>query len=142
MYGLAGLRVGYAIASPETARRLTAFRLAGGINVVAACAAMTALDDREYFERSVRRNIDERQEFVNQAHARMLKPIDSHTNFFMMKTERPADEVVERFRRDGILLAQPVAGFERHIRVSLGRPEEMQAFWGTWDVTNLRHSSM
>jgi len=142
MYGLAGLRIGYAIASSETARRLAAFQLAGGINVVAACAAISALDDREHVERSARRNIDERQEFVNQAHARMLKPIDSQANFFMMKTERPADEIVERFRRDRILLPPPVAGFERHVRVSLGRPEEMQAFWGTWDIMHLRHSSM
>src|SRR5262249_60462986 len=65
MYGLAGLRIGYAIASPETARRLTGCRLAEGVNIVAACAAVAALDDQESVAKSVRRNIDDRQGFVN-----------------------------------------------------------------------------
>jgi histidinol-phosphate aminotransferase len=142
MYGLAGLRVGYAVASPETARRLTACRLADSVNVMAACAAAAAIDDQEHVARSASRNIDDRQEFVNQAHARMLKPIDSQTNFVMMNTERQAIDVVERFKRDGILLPTPVAGFDKHIRVSLARPAAMQAFWETWDVMNVRHSSM
>ena len=142
MYGLAGLRIGYAVASPDTALRLAACRLAEGVNVVAACGAIAALDDQEHVARSAARNVDDRQEFVNQAHARMLKPIDSQTNFVMMNAERPASDVVERFKRDGILLPPPAAGFDQHIRVSLGRPAEMQAFWGTWDVMNVRHSSM
>jgi histidinol-phosphate aminotransferase len=142
LYGLAGVRVGYAIASPDTARRLSAYRLGGGLNVVAAGAAMAALDDHDFVETSARRNVDDRQEFVNQAHARMLKPIDSQANFFMMKVERPAVDVIERLRRDGILLAPPVPGFDTHVRVSLGRPEEMQAFWATLDLMNVRHSSM
>jgi histidinol-phosphate aminotransferase len=142
MYGLAGLRVGYAVASPEVARTLTARRLADGVNVIAACAATAAIDDREHVERCISRNLDDRQEFVNQAHARMLKPIDSQTNFVMMNTERPAIDVVERFRRDGIVFPPPVAAFEKHIRVSLGLRADMQAFWATWDVMNVRHSFM
>jgi histidinol-phosphate aminotransferase len=142
IYGLAGLRIGYAIASPEAARRLADCRLADGVNIVAVCAAAAALEDRENVARSARRNVDDRQEFVNQAHARMLKPIDTQTNFFMMNTERHAIEVVEGFKRNGILLPPPVTGFEKHIRVSLGRPAEMQAFWRTWDVVNVGHASM
>jgi histidinol-phosphate/aromatic aminotransferase/cobyric acid decarboxylase-like protein len=103
---------------------------------------MAAIDDRAHVEESAGRNVDDRQEFVNQAHARMLKPIDSQTNFVMMNAERPAIDVVDRFRRDGIVLPPPVAGFEKHIRVSIGRSADMQAFWGTWDVMNVRHSSM
>jgi histidinol-phosphate aminotransferase len=142
MYGLAGLRVGYAVASPDAARRLAACWLVDGVNVVAARAAAAALDDQEYVAASASRNIDDRQEFVNQAHARMLKPIDSQTNFVLMNTERPAIDVIERFKRDGILLPPPVARFEKHIRVSLGRATEMQLFWDTWDLMNFRHSSM
>ncbi len=112
IYGLAGLRVGYAVAAPETARTLAAFQLLEGINIVAARAAVAALDDQEYVRTSVTRNVDDRQEFVNQAHARMLKPIDSHTNFVMMNIERPALEIVERFRQYGIVLPPPVPTFE------------------------------
>jgi len=142
MYGLAGLRIGYAVASPETAQRLAESRLTDGVNIIAASAAAAALDEQEYVERCARQNVDDRQEFVNQAHARMLKPIDSQTNFVMMNTERQAIDVVRQFKRTGILLPPPVAGFDKHIRVSLGRPAEMRAFWLTWDAVNVGHSAM
>ena len=142
MYGLAGLRIGYAVASPEAARWLAACRLVDGVNVVATRAAVAALDDQDYVAVSASRNVDDRQEFVNQAHARMLKPIDSQTNFVLMNSERPAIDVIERFKRNGILLPPPVARFEKHIRVSLGRAAAMQVFWETWDLMNFRHSSM
>ena len=142
IYGMAGLRAGYAVATPETARRLASCRLLENINVVAARAAVAALDDQEYVRTSVTRNVDDRQEFVNQAHARMLKPIDSQTNFVMMNVERPALEVIERFRQYGILLPPPVPSFEKYIRVSLGSPAEMREFWEVWDLMPVRHSSM
>lgn len=142
IYGMAGLRAGYAVATPETARRLASCRLHENINIVAARAAVAALDDQEYVRTSVTRNVDDRQEFVNQAHARMLKPIDSQTNFVMMNVERPALEVIERFRQYGILLPPPVPSFEKYIRVSLGTPAEMREFWEVWDLMPLRHSSM
>jgi histidinol-phosphate aminotransferase len=142
IYGLAGLRVGYAVAAPETARKLASCRLLEGINVVAARAAVAALDDQEYVRTSVTRNVDDRQEFVNQGHARMLKPIDSQTNFVMMNIERPALEIVERFRQYGVVLPSPVPSFEKCLRVSLGTPAEMREFWEVWDLMPVRHSSM
>jgi histidinol-phosphate aminotransferase len=142
IHGLAGLRVGYAIAATQTARLLTAGRLPGGVNVVAARAAATALDDQEYVRISARRNADDRQEFLNQANARMLRPIDSQTNFVLLDTERPAAAVVERFKKNGILLAEPFPGFEQHVRVSIGTPAEMREFWSIWDLMPIRHASM
>jgi len=80
IYGLAGLRVGYAVASPQAARRLASYQLPDEVNVVATSAAVAALDDTEHVLASARRNADERQEFFNQANARMVRAIDSHTN--------------------------------------------------------------
>jgi histidinol-phosphate aminotransferase len=142
IYGLAGLRAGYAVAAPETARRLASCRLLDSMNIVAARAAAAALDDQEYVRLSASRNVDDRQEFVNQAHARMLKPIDSQTNFIMMNAERPAIEIIERFRQYGIILPPPVPSFDKYIRVSLGSPAEMREFWEVWDLMPVRHSSM
>src|SRR5436853_6442608 len=48
IYGLAGLRVGYAVAAPATARLLNAHRLPDNVNIIAAKAAITALGDTEY----------------------------------------------------------------------------------------------
>ena len=118
IYGLAGLRVGYGVAAAPMARILAAHGLADGVSAVAARAAGAALDDTAHVRTSVTRNTDDRQEFLNQATARMLR-LDSLTNFVMVGTGRPAVEVVDHFRKHDILVSGPVPGFEKDIRVSL-----------------------
>ena len=70
---------------------------------------------------SFQRNADERREFFNQAMARSLRPIDSHTNFVMMDTFHPAEEVIEHFRKNNILLGSRFPPMDTYIRISLGR---------------------
>ena len=76
VYGLAGLRLGYGITSPGTARRMRPFSTINNVNGIVVQAGMTALDDKEAVKDFVKQNADARQEFFNQAMARMLKPID------------------------------------------------------------------
>jgi histidinol-phosphate/aromatic aminotransferase/cobyric acid decarboxylase-like protein len=78
--------------------------------------------------------MDDRQEFFNQAMGRALKPIDSHANFVMMNTYHPADDVIQHFRKNNILIGPSFPSMNTHIRVSLGRPEEMRYFWQIWDT--------
>ena len=92
-----------------------------------------ALEDAEHLRASITRNIDDRQEFLNQATARMLRQ-DSVTNFVMLDTGRGAAGVVEHFQKHGILVSGGIRGFDRHIRVSLGTPAEMREFWRVWDL--------
>ena len=134
IYGLAGLRIGYAVAAPEMVRRLAANGLTDSINIVAARAAVAALDDTEHVRTSLKRNADDRQAFLNQANARMLRAIDSHTNFVMLNAERPAVEVVERLKRDGVLVAPPFVPLDKYVRVSLRTDGEMREFWRVWDL--------
>jgi histidinol-phosphate aminotransferase len=133
IYALAGLRLGYAIAAPETARVLRLHTLPDNVNVVAAKAALAALGDDEHIRMSLARNADDRQEFYNEANARMVRSIDSQTNFVFVNTGRAAVHVVEHFKAHHIVLPPPFAPFDKHIRVSLGTPEEMRAFWRIWD---------
>jgi histidinol-phosphate aminotransferase len=133
IHGLAGLRIGYAIADPDTARELASERLSDGVNVVAARAAAAAIQDAGYIRASVSRNMDDRQEFFNQANARMLRPIDSVTNFVMLHTGGRAAPVVEHLRKHNILVAGDIPGFDGHIRVSMGTRPEMREFWRAWD---------
>jgi histidinol-phosphate aminotransferase len=137
--GLAGARVGYGVAAPQTARLLAPGRLPEDVNVLAAAGAIAALDDADHIRLNVQRNADDRQEFFNQANARMLRPIDSQTNFVMLNTEQPAVEIVEHFRTRGVLVSGPFPAFDTHIRVSLGTPEEMREFWRTWDLLPVHH---
>jgi histidinol-phosphate aminotransferase len=142
IYGLAGLRVGYAIAAPAMARLLASRQLADGISAVAARAAAAAVDDVNHVRTSVSRNIDDRQEFVNQAISRMLRPVDAQGNFFMVNTGGPAADVVEHLAKQGILVAGPFAAFETAIRVSLGTAADMREFWRAWDLMPARGHHM
>lgn len=142
IYGLAGLRIGYAVAAPQTARLLESCRLSPDINVVGAKAAFAALDEVEHVRAKMRRNADDRQEFLNQANARMLRAIDSQTNFVMLNTERPAAEVVDHFTKHNILLAPPFPPLHKYVRVSLGLPAEMHEFWRVWDIMPMHKMTM
>jgi histidinol-phosphate aminotransferase len=132
-YGLAGMRLGYGIASPATVKRMRASITEMNANVVAVSAALAALEDTPSLTSFCKRNADDRQEFFNQAMARVLKPIDSHTNFVMMNTFNPASLIVEQFRRNNVLIGPVFPGMETFIRVSLGAPDDMRAFWRVWD---------
>jgi histidinol-phosphate aminotransferase len=134
VYALAGLRLGYAVASPNAVQMMGRFASQDNINGVAVRAALAALDDADAVSESVRRNMDDRQEFFNLAMARAMKPIDSHANFVMMNTYYPADDVSQHFRRNNILIGRSFAAMSTYIRVSLGRMEEMRRFWQAWDA--------
>lgn len=134
VYGLAGLRLGYAVASPGTITQMGKFMTQDTLNAIVAEVVGTALDDRDAVDGFVKRNADDRQEFFNQANIRMLKPIDSHANFVMTDIQHPADEVIEHFRKHNILIGRHFPPMDNYIRVSLGLPEEMRTFWTTWDL--------
>ena len=134
IHGLTPLRLGYAVASDDTAASLEAHRTSDGINVISSRAAMAALADTGFVRASRIRNADDRQEFFNQANARMVRCVDSQSNFVMVKADRPAEHVVAHFKSHRILLPGPYAQFEKHIRVSLGTAGEMQEFWRVWEL--------
>jgi histidinol-phosphate aminotransferase len=134
VYGLAGLRVGYAIAEADTAQTLAAYRLPESPASVAARAAIAALGDIDHVRAAAEANTERRQEFLNQADARMLRTIDSHANFVMFDTRHEGADVVEHYRDQGVLIAGPFANFNRFVRVSLGSPDDMREFWRVWDA--------
>lgn len=134
VYGLAGLRLGYAMGSPAVLQRMSAHSTERGVNCVVAQAAMAAIEDTESVLDSVTLNANDRQEFRNQAMVRMLKPIDSHANFFMMDTHHPAQEVIRHFQEHKVLIGRYFPAMDTHVRVSLGTPREMHEFWRVWDM--------
>jgi histidinol-phosphate aminotransferase len=142
VYGLAGLRLGYAIGSAKVLEQMRKFATEDSINAIASHVVGVALDDTVAVDQSVERNADDRQEFFNQAMGRALKPIDSHANFVMMNAFHPAQEIIDHFRRNNILIGRRFAPLDTYIRVSLGRPEEMRAFWSTWDMLPYPKGSM
>jgi histidinol-phosphate aminotransferase len=142
VHGLAGLRVGYAVAPPETARELAADELPFAVNQVAIAAASAAIADTEHVRTCVARNANDRQEFFNQVNARMLRALDSHANFVLLNVMRPSDGIIEHYKKNDILLPDPIPSMPTYVRVSLGQPDEMKEFWRVWDLLGSHPMSM
>jgi histidinol-phosphate aminotransferase len=134
IYGLAGLRLGYAVSSEEVSLKLSSLRLERGVNILGVLAAAAALDDSDYVRLSFKKNADARQEFYNQTNVRMLRQVDSLTNFVFMKTGLPSSQVIEHFRRNNIILGPLVPQMDRYVRVTVGTREDMREFWRVWEL--------
>ena len=134
IYAMAGLRLGYAVATPELVRKMHAHLTDVDLNCVAVAAGRAALTDTESVRNFAKRNSDDRQEFLNQAMARMLKPIDSHANFVMMDAHQPADDVIAHFLKNKIRIGRHFPPLTHHIRISLGTAATMEEFWRVWDL--------
>jgi histidinol-phosphate aminotransferase len=141
-YGLAGARVGYAIASPSNAEKMLREGLPFALNRAGMFAASAALADREHVENCTNRNFNDRQEFMNQVNARMLRALDSHTNFVCLNVMRPAAEISEHYARNNFVLAPLIPSMPNYLRISLGTPEEMHEFWQVWDLLGSHPMSM
>src|SRR5438874_5430018 len=134
IYGMAGIRLGYAVATPETAQKLRPCQLLDNVNILAALGGIAALDDPEGMHAASARNRRDREEFVRQATARKLAPIPSYANFFMLDTGRPIRQVIEHFKQNNVLVGRRFPPMETYVRVSLGLPDEMKEFWRVWEL--------
>jgi histidinol-phosphate aminotransferase len=103
-YGLAGLRVGYALAQPEHARALHRVREAFNTTSLSQAAALAALDDEEHAARTVAMIADERA-WLGAAFDRLgLVHVPSTTNFLFTDLGPRAAEVTEGLLQRGIIL--------------------------------------
>jgi histidinol-phosphate aminotransferase len=121
--GLAGLRVGYAIASPETIDRLNRVRAPYNVNRLGQVAAVAALDDPEHAARTRKLVLEERA-FLSAGLERLgIAFAPSQANFMLVRVRRAA-EARERLLRGGILVRDGAAvGFPGHLRISVGTRE-------------------
>ena len=139
-YGLAGLRLGYAVAAPQAVEAMRKFLTANSLNAIVAEVVGVALDDVKGLAESTKRNTDQRQEFLNSSNIRSLKPIDPHANFVMVDVQHPVEEVIEHFRQHNILIGSRVPSLGTYMRVSLGTTAEMVTFWKAWDLLPWSHN--
>ena len=133
IYGLAGLRLGYGIASPETAKLLGRQKLEDSANEFALRCALASLDDADDYEMAVMRNANDRAVFLHEAKMRKIPAITSWANFVMIDCLRPVKTVIKHFKSNGILIGRPFPPMDTWGRISLGTAEQMKAFWAVWD---------
>lgn len=125
IYGLAGLRIGYGITTPEIAGILNRIRPPFNANSFAQRAAAAALGDEEHVARSRSVNAEGMAQVSQGLEALGLTPIPSQTNFLYFDVGRDGRQVFEALLREGIIV--------RHIegtmlRVTIGLADENAAF--------------
>ncbi len=128
VYGLAGLRVGYGLASPEVAELLNRVRLPFNVTSIAIAAATAALDDAGFVSSSCRTNKGGRAQLVSGLERLKLTQLPAYGNFVTFEVAE-AGKVSEALLRQGIIV-RPLAGYgmQNWLRVSVGLKAENQHF--------------
>jgi histidinol-phosphate aminotransferase len=123
-YGLAGLRVGYGIAQPELTDLLNRVRQPFNVNSAAQAAAVAALGDDEFLERSYALNLRGMAQVTDGLRALQLEFVPSYGNFVLFKVG-PALRVFQELLKRGIIV-RPVGNYDlpEWLRATIGLPEE------------------
>jgi len=130
-YGMAGLRMGYAVGHPDTIKKMAEWDGGSGttsLNVLAMRAGLAAIQQDASFTVAERaRNKDVRDFTMKWFADRGMKPTDSQANFMFVNIGRPAKEFREACRAKGVMVARDFPPFEKtHCRISYGTMAEMQ----------------
>lgn len=131
-YGLAGLRVGFGIAQPAVTDLLNRIRQPFNVNSLAQAAAIAALGDSAFLQRSAQVNRDGYRQLTAAFEEMGLEYVPSYGNFVLVRVGSD-DEAGARVNlallKQGVIV-RPVAnyGLPQWLRVSVGLPEENAAF--------------
>ncbi|HVW71121.1 MAG TPA: histidinol-phosphate transaminase [Steroidobacteraceae bacterium] len=131
-YGLAGLRVGYGVASCALlVDMLDRLRTPFNVNVMAQAAAVAALGDQAHMAASVREVIAEREVMRRMLAELGYTAAPSSANFLFFDAGEPAQELADRLLRHGVIVkAWREPGYEQYIRVSVGCRADTDQFIG------------
>lgn len=125
IYGLAGLRIGYGLTSPEITNYLNRLRPPFNANSLAQRAALAALEDETHVAKSRAMNETEMAKVSAGLTALGLHPVPSQANFLYFDAGKDGGEVFEALLREGVIVRH-IQG--RTVRVTIGLPEENQQF--------------
>ncbi len=127
VYGLAGMRIGYLIARPDTARKLKKVVMAN-TNILALEAAKAALTDNEFYQFSIAKNHEAKSVIYNTMEELNIPYIPSHTNFVFFKSGMTVYELIPAMEQKGVLIGRPFPPLTDWARISTGTAEEMEVF--------------
>ena len=126
-YGLAGLRIGYALSHPEVADLMNRVRQPFNANSLAQAAAVAALGDESYLQQAREVNKAGMQQLITGFERMGLQYIPSMGNFITVNVHTNAAELNEDLLQEGIIV-RPIAnyGLPQHLRISIGLEHENQ----------------
>jgi histidinol-phosphate aminotransferase len=122
---MAGLRVGYAIAQPETLEHIREQRLAIGLNRLGAVAALSSLGLKSHIEREHAKNKDAREWTQRELASIGYPSVPSHTNFIMVDVRQDAKAFTETCKAQNILIGRPFPPLNTYARISVGTMDDM-----------------
>jgi histidinol-phosphate aminotransferase len=128
IYGMAGLRAGYAVANRDVIKKLDAQKAWDSMNLMALVAARASLADSGFVAEGRRRNSATRAHVVETLGAMGYKVIPSDANFIMIDTRRQVRPLIAAMKSEGVHVGRLFPALPNHLRVTIGTPEEMQRF--------------
>lgn len=129
VHGLAGLRVGYGCGHPELLQYLARVRNAFSVSVVAEAAAVAALRDTIHIRRTIENNTLGAAWLPERLAQMGVHPVPTSANFICFELDEDADVFSSRMQSEGVIVRSLVPwGIPNGIRVSIGTPEQNEAF--------------
>jgi histidinol-phosphate aminotransferase len=132
VFGLAGLRIGYGISTPDVIETLYKVRMAFNTNTIAQVAALAAWDDHEHVDKSVQLNREGLEFLYSGLKKRGVNYVPSFANFVLVELGRPAREVTQALLKQGVIV-RPAWGCPTCMRVSVGTSDQNQRFLSALD---------
>jgi histidinol-phosphate aminotransferase len=127
-FGMAGLRIGYAVGHKDSIKRIADWDAMGSINVLGLSAARAALAmDKSFLVNEGKRNNEARGFTQKWFKDRGYTPTDSQTNFMFVDLKRPTKGFRDSCAKEGILVGRDFPPYEKtHCRISISTMEDMQ----------------
>lgn len=125
--GMAGLRLGYAVAPRQLIQELRPYST-GSVNALVKHGGVAALKDVAEMEKIKRECVTLREKTTSELKSLGFSCIPSQTNFFMVHLKKPVVPVIEEFRKKQVIVGRPFPPMNEHLRVSIGTPQEMDRF--------------
>ena len=127
IYGLAGLRVGYGVATPELVSYMNRVRAPFNVGVLGQAAGIAALDDVEHVRQSRELNTVERERISARLSAMGFSVAPSQANFVLADVKRNGRATYEALLKKGVIV-RPFGNLPSSIRVTVGKPAENERF--------------
>jgi len=128
-YGLAGLRMGYSIARPELSVNMEKSRQPFNVNSLAQIAAIAALDDKKFLEKSKEVILAGKNFIYDNLNKLGLSYVPSVTNFILIDVGREGTDVFNRMLNRGVIVRDMKQyGLKNFIRVTVGTKKENERF--------------
>jgi histidinol-phosphate aminotransferase len=132
IHGMAGLRLGYAVAQPDTIARLRDQQAWDSLNILVVVAARASLQDAGHLERSRRLNRETRAWLRSSLEGRGYRLLPSETNFVMIDLKQDVGPVIEGLRGRGVEVGRRFQALPQLLRVTIGTRPQMEAFLGAF----------